>query len=142
MSEKYIYTWRINVITNKNNKRKIIISQTAPNVDIAKTNLFSDYLKLSRYGIPCYVIDNINRKHKLTYIDSKNMFSEYFEITTEITNTISSIIPEITIPKKLNYINTVLSEQQRQQQLQQLQQQQNAKILNVNAKPFVPYSTY
>jgi len=132
MAETYNYTWRIDVITNKNNKRKIAISKTAPNLDTAKTHIYSDFLKLSRYGIPCYIVDNVNRKYKLTYIDSSNMLGEYFEITNELTNTISSIPPDITIPKRLNN----KTNQQNQQN------PQNAKILNVNAKPFVPYSTY
>ncbi len=137
MTEKRTYTWKINIITNKNNKKKISINQNASSIESAITNILADILKLSRYGIPCYIVDNKNKKYRLAYIDNKNMNDEYYEITSLFLNTISNVAPDITSPNATNpkgnanantNANTVPS----------VKNHQNTTQLNANAKPFFP----
>ena len=116
MAETYTFTWTINIITNKNNKMKINISQNATSIDIAKANIINDILKLSRYGVPCYIVDNKNKKYKITYIDKSATQQEYYVIDSTFTTTICYGHPDVKPIK-------------------------NGKTLNVNAKPFVPNST-
>jgi hypothetical protein len=124
---KYTFVWKLEVKTNKNNKKFINIKVNANELDIARGNIINDILKLSRYGIPCYVFNNQSNKYKLTYIDAFTNINdnEFFEITSYFTNHIHTPpidiiknIPVIDLPTSTNYGCD--------------------NRLNINAKPFVP----
>ncbi len=117
MSEEFTFIWEIEVMSNKNRMIKIIISQIAVNVEIARNTLIYDIIKLSRYGIPCYIIDELNNKCILSYFNKDiNYYCEYYEITNNFMNMILYKNPEIQHLKPINI----------------------CKKLNPNAKPFVP----
>jgi hypothetical protein len=112
------YTWIINVITNLGNRKQLKINEESDSLEIARVNVISKILKVSRYGIPCYnfKLDTLN--YYLVPMKSNNNFREYYEISNSFIDKINSITPHIKI-----YDNNKDSE------------------FNVYAKPFIPLFT-
>ena len=114
--EEYEFCWEIDVITNKNNRKTLILKKEDKCVDDARRNIITDIMRLSRYGMPCYIFDSRTKKYYLVFFEPKYKASEYYIITLDFIQCLSSTPKEIHSKYKTPHLNAF-------------------------AKPFVPYTT-
>ena len=115
------YTWIINVITNLGNRKPLKIVEESDSLEIARVNVISKILRVSRYGIPCYNFELDTQNYNLVPMKSNSNFREYYEISNSFIDKVNSITTNIKIYNNNN--NNKDSE------------------FNVYAKPFIPLFT-
>ena len=117
MAELYNFVWNIKITTNKGNKYTLIIKREDVSIDDARRNIIDYILKLSRYGIPCYVFDDKTKNNYLVFYEPIYNSSNYYIIKSDFLENISKY------PDKI-------------------QPMSNTTHLNIYAKPFIPRNLY
>ena len=120
------YTWTINIITNLGNRKQLKIVEESDSLEIARVNVISKILRVSRYGIPCYNFELDTQNYNLVPMKSNNNLREYYEISNNFIDKVNSIAPHIKIYNNNNNNNNNNNKDSE---------------FNVYAKPFIPLFT-